>query len=213
MTRSSNIKFFYKTSFVTRSSITNSATTLCGCRKRSFCVIVRDEDTTDTRQEPTKMDDSFQDRYWHNQSVRWVNTRIVPRTTNRHLTQTPIDNAVANETQAESLSPWAFEGNWAKSIIQSRDHKKVQTNCLTCHTNKKGMAHVTSSGHVAEITKCSRPSQTDVIFVAMDALVERIYVEGLIAKRNVTACRIPVWLIWTVATRQNRDLTDHAWVD
>ena len=37
------------------------------------------------------------------------------------------------------------------------------------------------------MVKCSRPSQTDVIFVAMDALVERIYVEDPIAKGNVTA--------------------------
>ena len=49
------------------------------------------------------------------------------------------------------------------------------------------MAYVTSLGQVAEMANCSRPSPTDVIFVAMDALVERIYVEDLIAKRNVTA--------------------------
>ena len=49
------------------------------------------------------------------------------------------------------------------------------------------MAYVMSSGQVAEMAKSSRPSQTDVIFVAMDAVVERIYEDDLIAKRNVTA--------------------------
>ena len=49
------------------------------------------------------------------------------------------------------------------------------------------MACVTSSGQVAEMVKCSRPSQTDVIFVAMDAFAEKVYVEDLIANKNVTA--------------------------
>ena len=47
------------------------------------------------------------------------------------------------------------------------------------------MAYVTS-GHVADIAKSSRSSPTDVIFVAINALIERIYVEDIIAKRNVT---------------------------
>ena len=33
------------------------------------------------------------------------------------------------------------------------------------------MAYVSSSGQVAEMAKCSRPSQTDVLFVAMDPLL------------------------------------------
>ena len=41
------------------------------------------------------------------------------------------------------------------------------------------------------MAKCSRPSQTDVIFVTKDALFERIYVQDLIAKRNVTALSYP----------------------
>ena len=49
------------------------------------------------------------------------------------------------------------------------------------------MAHVTSEGQVGAVAKCSRQSQTDVIFVAMIAIVERIYVDDLIVKRNVTA--------------------------
>ena len=49
------------------------------------------------------------------------------------------------------------------------------------------MPQVTSEGQVAVVAKCSSQSQTDVIFVAMIALVERIYVDNLIAKRNVTA--------------------------
>ena len=53
------------------------------------------------------------------------------------------------------------------------------------------MAYATSSGQVAEMAKCSRPSQTDVIFVTKDALVERIYVQDLIAERNVTVILYP----------------------
>ena len=52
---------------------------------------------------------------------------------------------------------------------------------------KKGMACVTSSGQVAEMVKCSRPSQTESIFVATDAFAGKVYVEDLIAKRNMTA--------------------------
>ena len=40
--------------------------------------------------------------------------------------------------------------------------------------------------HVAEIAKRYTPSQTDVIYVVMDALV-RIYVGDLMATRNVLA--------------------------
>ena len=39
--------------------------------------------------------------------------------------------------------------------------------------------------------KCNRPSQTTVIFAAVDALVEKIYVEDFIANRNVTAMSYP----------------------
>ena len=41
------------------------------------------------------------------------------------------------------------------------------------------------------MAKCGCRSQRDVIFVAMDALVERIHVEDLIVKRNVTAMSHP----------------------
>ena len=41
------------------------------------------------------------------------------------------------------------------------------------------------------MAKCGPPSQTDVIFVASDALVEGIYVEDLIVKRNETAMSYP----------------------
>ena len=41
------------------------------------------------------------------------------------------------------------------------------------------MAYVTSSGQVTEMVKCSRWSQADVIFVAMKALAEKVYVEYL----------------------------------
>ena len=53
------------------------------------------------------------------------------------------------------------------------------------------MAHVTPSGQVAEVVNCSRPSQTDVIFVAMDALAEKVYVADFIANRNATAKSYP----------------------
>ena len=61
-----------------------------------------------------------QDRYWHKQSVWWANTRIVPKTSNRHLAHKPVDNGVANETQAGILSPQPLrQTNW------TGDHKKV----------------------------------------------------------------------------------------
>ena len=53
------------------------------------------------------------------------------------------------------------------------------------------MACVTSSGQVAEMVKCSRPSQTESIFVATDAFAGKVYVEDLSAKRNVTARSYP----------------------
>ena len=48
------------------------------------------------------------------------------------------------------------------------------------------MAYVTSPGQVADMVKCSRPSQADVILVTMDALVEKVCIEHFIANRNVT---------------------------
>ena len=56
---------------------------------------------------------------------------------------------------------------------------------------RKAVSHVTSEGRVAVMAKCGPPSQTDVIFVASDALVERIYVEDLIVKRNATDMSYP----------------------
>ena len=44
-----------------------------------------------------------------------------------------------------------------------------------------------SVGQVAVKVKYSRPSQTDVIFVAMNDLADQVYVEDLIANRNVTS--------------------------
>ena len=52
-------------------------------------------------------------------------------------------------------------------------------------TRKNGTCHSRSaSGNGGE---CGRQSKTDVIFVAMDALVQKIYVGDLIARRDVTA--------------------------
>ena len=48
----------------------------------------------------------------------------------------------------------------------------------------------TASGQVAVMEKRCTPSQTDVIFVAMDALV-KIYEDDLIATRSVTAMWCP----------------------
>ena len=55
---------------------------------------------------------------------------------------------------------------------------------VTQATQGKAVSHVTSEGQVAVVAKCSRQSQTDVIFVAMDALVEVINVDGLIARER-----------------------------
>ena len=48
-----------------------------------------------------------------------------------------------------------------------------------------------SKGQVAVMVKCSRPSRTDVIFVAMNDLAEKVYVELLIANRDVTVKSYP----------------------
>ena len=49
---------------------------------------------------------------------------------------------------------------------------------------------LTASGQVAEMEKRCTPSQTDVIFVAMDAFV-KVYEDDLIATRSVTAMQCP----------------------
>ena len=49
---------------------------------------------------------------------------------------------------------------------------------------------LTASGQVAVMGERCTPSQTDVIFVAMDALV-KIYEYDLIATRSVTAMQCP----------------------
>ena len=80
------------------------------------------------------------------------------------------------------------------NVIETKpSQKKSKTNFRACDTTTQGKAasHVTSEGQVAVVAKCSRPSQTAFIFVAMEALVERIYVDDLIAKRNVTAMSYP----------------------
>ena len=48
-----------------------------------------------------------------------------------------------------------------------------------------------SEGQVAVMVECSRPWQTDVIFVAMNDLAEKVHVEDLIANRNATAKSYP----------------------
>ena len=53
------------------------------------------------------------------------------------------------------------------------------------------MAHVASSSQVVEMVKCSRPSQTDIISVAMDDLVEKVCAEDFIANGNATAKSYP----------------------
>ena len=50
---------------------------------------------------------------------------------------------------------------------------------------------LTWSGQVAGMTKCYSLSQTDVIFVATDARILKIYEDSLIAARNVTAKTYP----------------------
>ena len=74
----------------------------------------------------------------------------------------------------------------------------IYTNRETCSQSwrldselQRDAPHVTSEGQVTVVAKCSRQSQTDVIFVTMDDLVERIYVDNLIAKRSVTAKKYP----------------------
>ena len=62
---------------------------------------------------------------------------------------------------------------------------------VTQTTQGKVVSHVTPREQVAVMATCGRQSRTDVIFFATDALAERIYVDDLIAKRNVTALSYP----------------------
>ena len=48
-----------------------------------------------------------------------------------------------------------------------------------------------SEGQVAPMVKCSRPSQTDVIFVAMNDHAEKVQVEDLVSNANVTVKSYP----------------------
>ena len=48
-----------------------------------------------------------------------------------------------------------------------------------------------SERQVAVMVKCSRPSRTDVIFVAMNDLAEKVYVEVLITSNDVTVKSYP----------------------
>ena len=52
---------------------------------------------------------------------------------------------------------------------------------------RKGMAHVTSEVQVAVVANVVVSDKQTFFFVAMDALVQRICVDDLIAKRAVTA--------------------------
>ena len=98
---------------MTRSSIANSATTLC-MFKCSFCAIVRDEDTTDTRQEPTKCTNLFRiDTDTTSQYDKWTQVLSQGRPVVTWRTH-PLT------TLLQMNSSWKLEplGPWAKSIEQ-----------------------------------------------------------------------------------------------
>ena len=66
---------------------------------------------------------------------------------------------------------------------------------------------LTSSGQVAEMTKRCSPSQTDVIFVAMDAFV-RIYVDDLFATGSVAAIVVSLLSLAHVSSELHRQAED-----
>ena len=74
------------------------------------------------------------------------------------------------------------------------------------------MAYATSSGQVAEMAKCSRPSQTDVIFVAKNDLAEKVFVEDFIANRNATAKSYPCVFDLTFCFSQSFTSWLHPWL-
>ena len=80
------------------------------------------------------------------------------------------------------------------------------------HKTRKGMAYVISSGQVAEMAKCSRPSQRDVLFVAMNALVGRTYDEDLIANGNATAMTCPCVFDQTFCFSESFASELHTWL-
>ena len=58
--------------------------------------------------------------------------------------------------------------------LNKGSHDSLDKMSYLSHKREKRMAYVTTSGQVAEMVKCFRPSQTDVIFVAMDALTQSL---------------------------------------
>ena len=65
-----------------------------------------------------------------------------------------------------------------------------------CHETRrhhKGrQSHMSQSEwQVTVMVKCGRPSQTDVMFVAMNDLAEKVYVEDLIANKIASANLYP----------------------
>ena len=83
-----------------------------------------------------------------------------------------------NEITQCAMTSWPR----AKLSQKGRSAKSSDYDSLTCFSQH--------AEQVAEMTKRCTPSQTDVIFVVMDALV-RIYEDDLIAKRNVNAIPWP----------------------
>ena len=123
-----------------------------------------------------------QDRYWQDESIWWTKTRESPK---------DVQSSLGAHTY------WQHCAKMNPKLLDLEPNKlsKEPQECLDkmsyLSLNKKKGWHVTSSSPVAETAKCSRPSNTDLMFVAMEVLVERIHVEDLIVNRNATARSYP----------------------
>ena len=69
-----------------------------------------------------------------------------------------------------------------------------------------------SEGQVEVLVNCSRPRQTDVIFVAMNDLAEKVYVEHLIAGRKATVKSYPCVFHLTFFFSESSSSWLHPWL-
>ena len=109
--------------------------------------------------------------------------------------------------------PSSLNAYWKKSLnvhtcmALSQTIEKVKQDSLngvSCLLHEKE--------RMAGMAKFCPHSQTDIIFVAMNALVERINVEDLIAKRNVTAMSYPCVLDLTFCFSESFASWLHPWL-
>ena len=165
------IKFFTKTLFVTRSSITCSETTLWMWRVLSVhSYVTKIRQTLDKN--PQKCMILFRPgsfltkpvsmRSEYKESSKDVQSSFVAHTYWQHCVKTNLE-----------LLSLSHVDPWAKSIKQGITGKSTQ-NVLPVTQTRKGISYATSSGQVTVMAKCSRPSQYDHVGVEAVEVSEKL---------------------------------------